>query len=77
VRSSVPLDRDPGSLDAIPGALKVAIELFDKTEAVETFGHVRLRKRSFSVERLDLETNEFVDLMLDGLDHGCHLPTVF
>ena len=70
MRGSVSLDRDPWSLDAIPGAIEVAIELLDKTESVQTFGHFRLGQRSLSVERLDLESNEFVELMLDGLDHG-------
>jgi hypothetical protein len=28
------------------------------------------------IESLDLESNEFVELLLDGLDHGCHLPGI-
>ena len=71
------VEPDPRRLDAFLTAVKIPIELFYDSESGQTFRHFRLRKRSFSMQGVYLETNEFVDLTLDGLDHGWHLPRAF
>jgi hypothetical protein len=71
------VEPDPRRLDAFLAAVKIPIELFYDSESFQTFRHFGLRKRSFSMQRFYLETNEIVDLTLDRLDHGWHLPPPF
>jgi hypothetical protein len=75
--SCTSVELDPGRLDRIPAAVKIPIELFDETESVQTFRHFGLRKRSVAVKYAYLDADKFLDLMLDGLDHGWHLPSAF
>jgi hypothetical protein len=71
------VEPDPRRLDAFLTVVKIPIELSYDSESFQTFRHFRPRKRSFSMHGVYLETNEFVDLTLNGLDHGWHLPRHF
>jgi hypothetical protein len=75
--SCTSVELGPGRIDGLPAAVKVATKLFYQTESLQTFHHFGLRKRPVSVKCTYLDADEFLDLMLDGLDHGCHLPTHF